>query len=42
MAAARNLALGLLRSTNFPSIVAAIRKIVMHPRDGLRILNEQS
>jgi hypothetical protein len=36
MAAARNLALGLLRPLGFPSIAAATRRIVMHPLEGLR------
>ena len=36
IAAARNLALGLLRPMGFPSIAAATRRIVMHPIEGLR------
>jgi predicted transposase YbfD/YdcC len=36
LAAARNLALGLLRPLGFPSIATATRRIVMHPIDGLR------
>jgi hypothetical protein len=36
MAAARNIALGLLGSLGFPSIAAATRRIVMHPLEGLR------
>jgi predicted transposase YbfD/YdcC len=36
LAAARNLALGLLRPLGFPSIAAATRRIVMHPIEGLR------
>jgi hypothetical protein len=36
MAAARNLALGLLRPLGLPSIAAATRRIVMHPLEGLR------
>jgi Transposase DDE domain len=38
LAAARNLALALLRPLGFPSIVAATRRIVMHPWEGLRLL----
>lgn len=40
LAAARNLALGLLRSMAFPSIVAGTRRIVMHPIEGLRRMLE--
>ena len=36
LAAARNLALGLLRPLQFPSIAAATRRIVMHPTEGLQ------
>jgi hypothetical protein len=36
LAAARNLALGLLRPMGFPSIAAATRRVVMHPIEGLR------
>lgn len=36
LAAARNLALGLLRPMGFPSMAAATRRIVMHPIEGLR------
>jgi hypothetical protein len=36
MAAVRNLALALLRPLGFPSIAAATRRIMMHPREGLR------
>jgi hypothetical protein len=39
LAAARNLALGLLRSLGVSSITAATRRIVMHPLEGLRLLN---
>lgn len=42
MAAARNLALGLLRNLHFPSIAAAARRIVMHPLEGLRRLTDPS
>jgi hypothetical protein len=42
LAAARNLALGLLRSVRAPSIVAAMRRIVMHPWEGLRLLHATS
>lgn len=38
LAAARNLALGMLRSLRFPSIIAATRRIVMHPEEGLRLM----
>jgi hypothetical protein len=38
LAAARDLALGLLRALRFPSIVAATRRIVMHPMEGVRLL----
>jgi predicted transposase YbfD/YdcC len=38
LAAARNLALGLLRPLEFPSIASATRRIVMHPLEGLRLL----
>jgi hypothetical protein len=38
LAAARNLALGILRSLDFPSIASATRRIMMHPREGLRLL----
>jgi hypothetical protein len=38
LAAARNLALGLLRSLEVPSIAAATRRIVMNPLEGLRLL----
>jgi hypothetical protein len=38
LAAARNLALGLLRTLGYPSIVAAMRRVVMYPREGLRLL----
>ena len=37
MAAARNLALGLLRQLG-KSIATATRRIVMHPREGLRLM----
>jgi predicted transposase YbfD/YdcC len=41
MAAARNLALALIRPLGFASIAAAARRIVMHPIEGLsRILNQ--
>jgi hypothetical protein len=40
MAAARNLALGILRTLQFPSIAAAARRIVMHPLEGLRCLTD--
>ena len=36
LAATRNLVLGLLRPMGFPSIPAAMRRIVMHPIEGLR------
>lgn len=36
LAAARNLALGLLRTMDFPSIAAGTRRIVMHPIEGLQ------
>jgi hypothetical protein len=42
MAAARNLALGLLRALHFPSIAAAARRIVMHPQEGLARLTGPS
>lgn len=42
LAAARNLALGLLRPMGFPSIAAATRRIVMHPIEGLRRIVERS
>lgn len=38
LAAARNLVLALLRPLGLPSIAAATRRIVMHPREGLRLL----
>jgi hypothetical protein len=38
LAAARNLALGLLRCLDFPSIASATRRIVMHPWEGLQLL----
>jgi predicted transposase YbfD/YdcC len=38
LAAARNLALGLLHSLGVPSIAAATRRIVRHPLEGLRLL----
>jgi hypothetical protein len=41
LAAARNLALGLLRPMGFPSIAAGTRGIVMHPIEGLRRLLER-
>jgi Transposase DDE domain len=41
LAAARNLALGLLRPMGFPSIAAGTRRIVMHPIEGLRRLLER-
>jgi predicted transposase YbfD/YdcC len=40
LAAARNLALGLLRPMGFPSIAAGTRRIVMHPIEGLRRMLE--
>jgi predicted transposase YbfD/YdcC len=42
MAAARNLALGILRTLRLPSIAAVTRKIVMHPLEGLRRLMERT
>jgi len=42
LAAARNLALGLLRPLGFPSIAAATRRIVMHPREGLALLGSKT
>ena len=42
MAAARNLAIGLLRSLRVRSIAAAARRIVMHPLEGLRCLTESA
>jgi hypothetical protein len=42
LAAARNLALGLLRSLGIPSIATATRRIVMHPWEGLRLLLKPS
>ncbi len=41
LAAARNLALGLLRPMGFPSIAAGTRRIVMHPIEGLRRMVER-
>jgi hypothetical protein len=41
LAAARNLALGLLRPMGFPSIAVATRRIVMHPIEGLRRMVER-
>ena len=38
LAAARNLALGLLRSLGVSNIAAATRRIVMHPLEGLKLL----
>jgi hypothetical protein len=38
LAAVRNLVLGLLRPLGFPSIAAATRRMVMHPREGLALL----
>lgn len=38
LAAARNLALGLLRSLGAASIISATRRIVMHPWEGVRLL----
>jgi hypothetical protein len=40
LAAARNLALGLLRTMGFPSIVAGTRRIVMHPIEGLQRMSQ--
>jgi predicted transposase YbfD/YdcC len=40
LAAVRNVAVALLRSLGLPSIVAATRRIVMHPREGLRLLGK--
>lgn len=42
LAAARNLALGLLRRLGLPSIASATRRIVMHPIEGLRRILGQS
>lgn len=42
LAAARNLALGLLRPLGFSSIATATRRIVMHPIEGLRRILGQS
>lgn len=41
LAAARNLALGMLRPMGFASIAAATRRIVMHPIEGLRRILER-
>lgn len=41
LAAARNAALVLLRSLGFQSIASATRRIMMHPREGLRLLITQ-
>lgn len=41
LAAARNLALGLLRPMGFPSIATGTRRIVMHPIEGLRRMVER-
>jgi predicted transposase YbfD/YdcC len=41
LAAARNLALGVLRPMGFPSIAAGTRRIVMHPIEGLRRMLER-
>jgi hypothetical protein len=38
LAAARTLVLGRLRPLGFPSIVAATRRFVMHPKEELRLL----
>ena len=42
LAAARNVALVLLRSLGFQSIASATRRIMMHPWEGLRLLITQS
>lgn len=36
LAATRNLAMGILRRMDFPSIASGTRRIIMHPTEGLR------